>query len=79
MSRASDEAEVPLPPYDERVCDTCKHWDPQYSAEGFGLCRVQPPTIALDGEGAWPSTMVLAWCGAWARIPFNHPRWRAPK
>lgn len=66
---------------DGAACATCVWWQRRWTAGGgVGVCRVNPPTLLLEGQefsavtgshdmylGTWPVTAGTDWCGRWSR------------
>lgn len=49
-----------------RACSSCEWWDsPAAGDADYGYCHGAPPTAAAeDGEGVWPITASISFCGA---------------
>lgn len=66
---AADEIQPMRPPDVGWACRECRWWDAYYDGATKGLCRVRPPVIDADGDGAWPTTMADGWCGSFEEVP----------
>jgi hypothetical protein len=57
----------------EMSCENCRWWDSSMQLSSAqidttGACRVQPPKLhKFTGEGVWPFTNDIDWCGGFEK------------